>query len=189
VNSLQANLLNQNRIAITDEITLSTFFYVREVIATKMTEGFPELTFHISCSGGLVSAGLDIYDLIRFYEGPTVGVVHSIAASMGAVVLQACDWRVATPHSDILIHNLNTQGISLDIMRNEIEMSKLVRELEDNQEMVYDILIGRTGRSRDEIMTISALDLKMNVEEALAFGLIDQIAVKESHIKSIQERS
>lgn len=182
MNKPQEKLLVLNRILIADEVNRDTFAYVREAIALKMLEGNPTLTIHLSSGGGRVSAGLDIYDLLKFYNGEKIGVVHSLAASMAAVILQGCDWRTATPHSDILIHHVSSRDISLDTVRDPEKLSKFIERLETDQQKLYQILMSRTGKSIEEIRKTCELDQNMCAKEALDYGLIDQIISNEIEI-------
>jgi len=158
------------------------FRYVREALAIKMGEGNPPVTVHISSGGGGVGWGLDIYDLLAFYPGRKVGVVHSIAASMASVILQACDWRTATPYSSVLIHHVNNQNLHLDVARDDAELKKFIARMERSQSKLYDILTRRTGKTLEEISARCKLDEPMTSEEAREYGLLDQVITTEKDI-------
>jgi ATP-dependent Clp protease, protease subunit len=183
MNDNQKALLRKNRISIIDEINSETFLYVREALGIKVGEGSPPLMIHISSNGGQVVAGLDVYDLLKFYTGQKVGVVQAMAASMAAVILQACDWRVGTQHSRVLIHHVSNQYITLDIARDPEKFGKFRDRMEASQQKLYQILVGRTGKSIEEIRATCELDTSMTAQEALGYCLIGQIVVQELEVK------
>jgi len=182
MNDLQRRWLEKNRIGIIDEVNRDMFVYVREAIAIKMGEGGPPITVHISSGGGAVVWGLDIYDLINFYPGKKVGVVHSMAASMASIILQACDWRTATPYASVLIHHVNNQNLKLDVARDKNELEKFIAGMEKSQSKLYEILVRRTGKPMEEISARCKMEESMTAQEALNYHLIDQIVVQESDV-------
>ncbi len=183
MNDIQRKLLDQNRISLADEVNRDMFFYVREAIGIKIAEGGPKLTVHISSNGGAVGWGLDIYDLLAFYTGQKVAIVHSMAASMASIILQACEWRISTQFSSVLIHHINSQSLKLDTARDEDELKKFVEGMERSQTKLYGILVGRTGKTLEEIRAKCKEEVPMSAQEAKEYGLIDQVIVRESDIK------
>lgn len=180
----QMRWLKRNRVIIAGEIDRNTLMYVRQVFEIKMGEGSPDLTVHISSNGGNVSNGLDVYDLLKFYPGKKIGVVQGFAASTAAVILQVCDWRTATTYSDVLIHHVSNQNLRLDVARDPIELAKFIQKMEDSQSKLYDILVGRTGKTLEEIRDTCKLDEPMPAPAALSYGLIDQVIATESDIRA-----
>jgi len=180
---IQRKLLDCNRIFISDVVDGEMFFYIRDSLAIKMAEGSPDLTVHISSSGGSTAAGLDIFDLLRFYPGKKIGIVHYMAASMASIILQVCDWRTATTHARVLIHHVSSHNITLDTVRNPEKMKDFSDDMEKAQSKLYQILVNRTGRTAEEITKTCELDNPMSAQEALSYGLIDQIIEKEVDIK------
>lgn len=185
MNEMQMNLLRQNRLMISDRITLETFYYVREAIAHKIGQGSPPLIIHISSNGGDVESGLDICDLIEFYPNMIVGIVHSCAASIGCLVLQACGWRVATTHAHLMIHEVSPHGskVKLSVLRDPIKLSQLEESLETDQRQIYNFLFTRTGRKVEEVGVTCELERTMSAQEALEYGLLDQVIKRENEIR------
>lgn len=183
MNDLQRSLLRRNRVFITDMINTDTYMYLREAVATKIGEGCPPLFVHISSSGGHVGPGLDVYDLIRYYPGKTIGVVHSMAGSMGAFILQACDWRVATPNAEVLVHHMSDRVLTLDIVSCQEQRDRFIHNLELGQQRIYEILLSRTSRSIDEVKAMCTAGTSLEAEKALEYGLIDQVIVNEDDIR------
>lgn len=175
LDDVQKGLLEKNIIDISGEIDVDTAFYVREALMRLVAKGSPDIKILITSDGGHVFVGLDVYDLLRNYSGATEGVVYGFARSMAAVILQACKKRIALRHANILIHHIAKTEVSLDILRDKRRTERLRDELEKNQERMYKILVDRTGRKVGEIKRECAKDREMSAEEALEFGLIDEI--------------
>lgn len=162
-------------IDIVGAVEPALFEYVRTAIMYLRTRGNPDIEVIITSPGGRVDVGLDIYDLLRIYPGKKTATVSSHAASMGAVILQACTVRRCPKHSTVLIHHISTGDITLDLFRSRMKLAKFRKDMETDQSRLYDILAEKTGKSVPEISKACAKDASMTAEEALAFGLIDEI--------------
>ena len=173
----QADLLECETptIDIVGEVNNKMFQYVRTAVMYLRSKGNPDIDVVITSPGGSVEAGLDIYDLLRLYKGNTVATVHDMAASMGALILQACDERRCAIHSGILIHHILTDKVSLDVLRSEKRLKKMIDSMEEKQARKYQVLAERTGKSVSNIRRECAKNKTMTAEEALKFGLIDSI--------------
>ena len=179
----QEQLLKDSRIDISGYINNETGMYVREAILRSLSNGkpSPEIMIHITSPGGGGTIAADIYDMIKFYPGKTVGVVHGTAHSAAATILQACDWRVATAHSSILIHNMKHDGTGIDI--DTLEDPVRIQELINVQLRRYRLFAFHTRKPEAEIRRVCGLNRPMTADEALDFGLIDQIITKGGEIK------
>ena len=133
------------------------------------------IEIRIFTGGGIVHAGLDIYDALRNYKGKKTGLVYAYARSMGATILQACDERVCLPYATVLIHHI-TSRVSLDELEDPGRFGKIIASMRKDQEIIYAILTERTGTSVDKIRNACRRDQDMSAREALEFGLIDRIA-------------
>lgn len=175
LDSLQQNLLEQNILEIGGDVTEETAFYVREALLRLMAKGSPPIKVMITSNGGSVLYGLDVYDGFRFYPGEKTGVVQGRAFSMAAVILQACQKRQCLRHSRVLIHHVSTTEVKLDVLRDPGKLEKVKEDAEADQARIYKILSDRTGHAVEEVRTECAKNQSMSAEEALAFGLIDEI--------------
>lgn len=175
MNDVQRGMLDNGIIDLAHTVDQDMFWYVRDAICILKTRGNPDIEVSISSSGGNVGWGLAIYDLLRLYKGRKTAMVYDMAGSMAAVILQACDLRKATRHSRILIHHISSNYISLDALRDKKRLKAVSKDMEDDQDRLYDILISKTGKKRKEILNECAKDAPMTVENALSFGLIDEI--------------
>lgn len=128
------------------------------------------INFYINSPGGSVTAGLSIYDTMRFITCPVHTLCLGQAASMGAFLLAAGDERRSLPHSRIMIHQPSggAQGQATDIGIQYEEIQRLKKIL--TQE-----LANNCGRSFDEVMHDCERDYFMSAEQSLEYGLIDQI--------------
>lgn len=127
---------------------------------------------YINSPGGVITAGLSIYDTMQKVSCPVSTIVMGQACSMGAVLLAggAAGLRFSLPHSRIMIHQPRggQEGTSIDL---EIQMKEMIH-LRDE---LYEILSKHTGRSTDDITKACDRDNFMNPVEALNYGLIDKV--------------
>lgn len=133
-----------------------------------------EIYMYINSPGGSVYAGLAIYDTMQHIRAPVSTFIVGIAASMGAVLATAGDKgkRNALPNARIMIHQPSSgaQGTAADI---EIA----AREILYTRERLNQILADHTGRSLEQIADDVDRDRFMSSEEAVEYGLIDQVLV------------
>jgi len=175
LDEIHRGLLEQNIIEIGGEIDGDMTLYVREAVLRLTAKGSPAIKIMITSGGGSVSCGLDMYDVLAYYSGEKTGVVQGFAKSMAAILLQVCQKRKSMRHSSLLIHHVSTTQVSLDSMRNKTTMVKIKKNAESDQARLYKILSDRTKHTVSEIRQACAKNQSMNAEEALAFGLIDEI--------------
>ncbi len=178
INEVQRELLKRRIIDIVGFIDEDMAMYVRAAIMTLIAEGSPNIAVTISSSGGRVDWGLDIYDMLRLYAGKKTARVLGGADSMAAVVLQACDWRECARHSEVTIHYTSTSDpISLSVLQKP--KSKKYQEavdcLKKGNARTVEIIRQRTGKSLGEILRVYGKNKRMTAEEAIEFGLIDEI--------------
>lgn len=134
-----------------------------------------DVSMYINSPGGSVYAGLGIYDVMQYIQ-PDVGTVCTgMAASMGAVLLNAghTGKRAALPHSRVMIHQPmgGAQGQESDIQIVAKEIAKTKKEL-------YKILSEHSGQSVEQIEKDSDRDYWMSATEAKAYGMIDEVIEK-----------
>uniref|UniRef100_A0A7V4LC50 ATP-dependent Clp protease proteolytic subunit n=1 Tax=Desulfobacca acetoxidans TaxID=60893 RepID=A0A7V4LC50_9BACT len=131
-----------------------------------------DIHFYINSPGGVVTAGLGIYDTMQYISAPVATYCIGQAASMAALLLAAGEKgkRFALPHSRILIHQVmgSFQGQAADVDIQAREILRLREEL--NQ-----ILAKHTGQPLERIAQDTDRDYYMSGEEAKAYGLVDQV--------------
>ena len=131
-----------------------------------------DIHFYINSPGGSVTAGMAIYDTMQFINCDVSTMCIGQAASMGAVLLAggAAGKRFALPHSRVMIHQPlgGFQGQATDI---EIH----AREILLIREKLNKVLAHHTGQSLDKISNDTDRDNFMSAEDAVAYGLIDEM--------------
>jgi ATP-dependent Clp protease protease subunit len=131
-----------------------------------------DITIYINSPGGSVSAGLAIYDTMRYVRTPVSTVCIGQAASMAAVLLAAGTQgkRFALPNSRIMIHQPlgGFRGQASDIEIQAREMMKL-------KERLNQILAQHTGQPMERVTKDTDRDYYMGGDEAKAYGLVDQV--------------
>ena len=138
-----------------------------------------EISLYINSPGGSVTAGLAIYDTMRYITAPVSTVCMGMAASMGAFLLCAGEkgLRFALPNSQIMIHQPlgGYRGQATDVEIHAREIIRLKQRL--NQMMAEN-----TGRSVEEIAQATERDHFMTPQEALELGLIDRVLVSRKDL-------
>ncbi|MFA7326984.1 MAG: ATP-dependent Clp endopeptidase proteolytic subunit ClpP [Candidatus Kapaibacterium sp.] len=131
-----------------------------------------DVNLYINSPGGSVTAGLAIYDTMKFIKPDITTICMGMAASMAQVLLCAGTRgkRFALPHSRIMMHQPSggTQGQSADI---EIYTREILRI----REVLYKIIGENSGKDAEQIKKDADRDNYMTPEEALEYGLIDKI--------------
>lgn len=131
-----------------------------------------DIQIFINSPGGYITAGLAIYDTIRFLGCDVNTYCIGQAASMGALLLAAGTKgkRRALPHSRIMIHQPagGVFGTSADILLQAEEILRL-------KQYMADILSETTGQNREKILNDSERDFFMSPQQAIEYGLIDEI--------------
>jgi ATP-dependent Clp protease protease subunit len=134
-----------------------------------------DINLYIHSPGGVVSAGLAIYDTMQFVKPDVATLCMGQAASMGAVLLAAGakGKRSTLPNSRIMIHQPlgGTQGQATDIEIYTREMVKM-------REQLNHILARHTGKDLDQILKDTDRNYFMSAEEAKRYGIVDEIIEK-----------
>lgn len=136
-----------------------------------------EISMYINSPGGVVTAGLGIYDTMQFIRPPVATLCMGQAASMGSLLLAAGEtgMRGALPNARVMVHQPSGgyQGQVTDILIHAKEVEGLKRRLN----LIYE---KHTGRTYEEIETALERDRFLSPEEAKSFGLIDSVFEKRA---------
>jgi ATP-dependent Clp protease protease subunit len=131
-----------------------------------------DISFYINSPGGVVSAGLAVYDTMQYIRSPVSTVCIGQAASMGSLLLAAGakGKRYALPNARIMVHQPSggAQGQATDI---EIQ----AREILTLRKRLNEIYVHHTGQSIDAIERKLERDSYLSADEALDFGLVDEV--------------
>lgn len=147
-----------------------------QLLYLESTEPKKPIQIYINSPGGSVYAGLGIYDTMQFIEPVISTTCTGLAASMGAILLAAGakGERSALPHSRIMIHQPSGgsegQASDIEIAAKEIKLIK---------DELYEILAEHTGRTKKVIEKDSDRDYWMRAQEALEYGIIDNVLTKK----------
>jgi len=147
-----------------------------QLLFLESTDPTKDIQIYLNSPGGHVHAGLGIYDTMQYISADVATICTGMAASMGAVLLTAGTKgkRSALTHSRVMIHQPmgGAQGQASDIEITAREILKIKKEL-------YTIIAEHTGRSIKQIEKDSDRDYWMTSEEAVKYGMIDEILKRE----------
>jgi len=143
-----------------------------------------DINFYVNSPGGLVTAGLAVYDTMQYIKPDIATVCIGQAASMGAVLLAAGTHgkRYSLPNSRILIHQPmgGFQGQASDI---EIQAKEILRM----KERLNQILMKHTGKELEDIQKDTDRDFFMSGEEAKKYGIIDHVIANRDDLDHLEE--
>ena len=135
-----------------------------------------DISIYINSPGGSVYAGYGIYDTMQFISSDVSTICTGMAASMAAVLLVAGEKgkRFALKHSSVMIHQPlgGAQGQASDIEITAREIGKVKKEL-------YTIISDHSGKPIEEVERDADRDYWMTSSEALEYGMIDKVMIKE----------
>lgn len=156
----------------TDVNDQSASLIVAQLLFLENEDPDKDISLYINSPGGSVSAGMAIFDTMRFIRPKVNTICMGMAASMGAFLLAAGEKgkRYALPHSRIMIHQPlgGAEGQASDV---EIRARQLLLIKRQMNELMAEF----TGRTVEELQRDTDRDNFMSAEEALKYGLIDEI--------------
>ena len=130
-----------------------------------------EITMYFHSPGGEVNSGFAIYDTMQLLGCPIRTVCVGDASSMAALLFAAGDTRCILPHSRVMIHDPLVQQVSGSTMKIKDCADSLLRI----RSAMAEILSGRTGRTVEEILEKTEQETTFSAQEAVEFGLADQV--------------
>ena len=171
-----SRLLKDRIIFFGEEVTdASASVAIAQLLFLEAEDPEKDIHLYINSPGGSVSAGLAIYDTMQYTKADVSTICVGMAASMGAFLLSsgAKGKRFALPNSEIMIHQPlgGVQGQTTDMKIHVERMLKI-------KENLNKILSENTGQPIDIVKQDTERDNFMDAEEALKYGLIDNIVTK-----------
>ena len=168
-----SRLLNDRIIMLSDEVNDATAsLVVAQLLYLEGQDPDKDIHLYINSPGGSITAGMAIYDTMQYIKCDVSTICIGMAASMGAFLLAAGakGKRYALPNSEIMIHQPlgGMQGQASDI---KIHADRIIKM----KEKLNRILAARTGQSYEQVCADAERDHYMEAEQALAYGLIDEI--------------
>ena len=148
---------------------------IAQLLYLEREDSDKDISLYINCPGGVISAGLAIYDTMQLIRPQVSTICVGMAASMGTVLLcsGAKGKRYALPNATIHLHQAvgGAQGQATDI---EIAAREIMRL----QEILRDILVKHTGQTKEKITHDSDRDFYLNPKQAMEYGIVDEILTK-----------
>ncbi len=145
---------------------------VAQMLFLEYEDPDKDILLYINSPGGVVTSGLAIYDVIKYVKPDVQTICVGSCYSMGALLLAAGTKgkRFILPHGKVMLHQPSggATGQSSDIQIHAKEIIKTKKEL-------LGILAEATGKSQEQIQKDTERDLYMNAQEAVAYGVVDEI--------------
>ncbi len=158
---------------------------VAQLLFLESEDPDKDIYLYINSPGGVVTAGLAIYDTMQYIKPDVSTICIGQAASMGSLLLTAGakGKRFALPNSRIMIHQPlgGAQGQSTDI---QIQ----AREIQRIRDVINDIIVNATGKTVEEVNKDTERDNFMTAEEAKAYGLVDEVIVRPKKSKKSESK-
>jgi ATP-dependent Clp protease protease subunit len=153
---------------------------VAQLLFLESEDPEKDISFYINSPGGVVTAGMAIYDTIQYIKPDVATVCIGQAASMGALLLAAGTRgkRFALPNSRIMIHQPlgGTQGQATDI---KIQANEILRM----KDVLNEILALHTGQDITRIAEDTERDFFMSAEQAMEYGIVDKVVADRSQLE------
>jgi ATP-dependent Clp protease protease subunit len=150
---------------------------IAQLLFLESEDPAKDIYLYVNSPGGIITSGLAIYDTMQYVKPEVATICIGQAASMGAVLLAggAKGKRYALPHARVLIHQPlgGVQGQATDI---DIQAREILRMREE----INTIFTKHTGQDMERIKQDTERDLFMTAEQALKYGIIDQIVEKRA---------
>lgn len=154
--------------------TDSANLIISQLLYLDAEDSGKDIHLYINSPGGMVSAGLAVYDTMQYIRAPISTMCMGMAMSFGAVLLAAgaCGKRFILPHARVMIHQPlirgGLSGQATDIMIEAAEMSK-------TKERLIEILRQHTQRPAEKLLQDMERNYYMSAEEAKAYGIVDHV--------------
>lgn len=157
---------------------------VAQMLFLEAEDPDKDIYLYINSPGGVVTAGMAIYDTMQYIKPDVATICIGQAASMGSLLLTAGakGKRFALPNARIMIHQPlgGARGQSTDV---QIQAKELLR----TRHMLNDILSERTGKSMEQVENDTERDNFMSASEAVEYGLIDKVITRAKDNENSQD--
>jgi ATP-dependent Clp protease protease subunit len=174
---IYSRLLKDRIIMLHGEVNdQSASLIVSQFLFLEAEDPEKDIYLYINSPGGVVTAGMSIYDTMNYIKPDVITICMGQAASMGAFLLSSGEKgkRFALPHARIMIHQPlgGAQGQATDIEIHTKEILRMKKELNE-------ILAKNTGKTLKKIQADTERDNFMSAAEAVEYGLIDKVLTKK----------
>ena len=173
---IYSRLLKERIIFLGEEVNeVTASLIVSQMLFLESEDPGKDIHLYINSPGGSVTAGMAIYDTMNYIKCDVSTICMGMAASMGAFLLAggAKGKRLILPNAEVMIHQPlgGAQGQASDIEITAREILKVKKEL-------YTIISTHSGQPYEKVEHDSDRDYWMTAEEALAYGMIDKVLVR-----------
>lgn len=174
-----SRLLSDRIIFLGEEVSdTSASLIIAQLLFLEAQDPDKDIQLYINSPGGSISAGLAIYDTMKYIKCDVSTICMGLAASFGAFLLAGGTKgkRMALPNAEIMIHQPAIHGNGVQGQATDI---KIVSDhIQKSKERLNRILAENTGRTIEQIMVDTERDHYMSAAQALEYGLIDRIIDK-----------
>lgn len=148
---------------------------IAQLLFLDAEDNTKDINLYINCPGGMVTAGLAVYDTMQYIKSPVTTICMGMAMSFGAVLLAAGTKgkRYALQHSRIMIHQPLIYGGGLSGTVSDINIE--TKELILTKEKLSSIIAGHTGQTKEKVLADTERNCYMSAQEAKDYGIIDEI--------------
>ena len=177
---IQSKFLEERKIFLWGEVSdRSARDLTEKLLFLEANDPGKEITFYINSPGGSITAGMAIYDTMQLISSPIAVVVTGMAASMGSILLcgPTKGRRLLYPHSRVLIHQPLITG---RMVAAAVDINIQAQEMEKLREELNGILSETSGQPLEKIQQDTDRDFYLNAQEAIEYGLADEIVSKIS---------
>lgn len=172
---IEDELMQNREIFLTDPVSPDTMnSLLKQLMFLNRDDPAKEIILYINSPGGEVQSGIAVFDYMKLMSAPLTTVCIGTAASMGAILFLAGSRRIMTRHSRIMIHDPAPGGGSLEGMK-PAEIEKRLENLKQTRDVICGIIAEASGRTPEEVMSVTCEDSWFDAEEALQYGLATEI--------------
>ena len=174
-NEINKRFIEERKIFLWNEVSdESAADIVRKLLYLDMLDHKKEITLYMSTPGGSISAGMSIYDTMKLIKAPVKVVVIGIAMSMGSILLSAAPKgkRFLFPSARVMIHQPLIMG---EMSGSAVDIHIQAKELERMRQELNKILAEASGQPIEKIAADTDRDFFLTAQEAIDYGLADEI--------------
>lgn len=175
---IYSRLLKERIIFLDEDVSSqSASVVIAQLLFLQMEDPNSDITMYINSPGGSINAGLAIVDTMNYISCDVSTVVIGNAASMGSVIASSGTKgkRFILPHSEFLIHQARTPGVSYSV-NDDLKITSA--HLDKLDKIITEMLAKNAGKTYEQLEKDMERDNWMNAKEAVEYGLCDEIISK-----------
>jgi ATP-dependent Clp protease protease subunit len=182
---IYSRLLKDRVVILDTEVSShSASLLVAQLLFLESEDPEQDILFYINSPGGMVSAGLSIYDTMQYIKPDVSTIVLGQAASMGSFLAQAGapGKRMVLPEARTMVHRVSsgTRGTSGSVHVQELEMEDAIRSFEESKRVnkrLTELYVkhNTAGKTYEELYETMKFDTYLSAQEAVDYGLADKI--------------